>query len=158
MIALPRQHTSRLAQDLRPLCPLGELLPDDRDALARGLREYGWLVPAVALPDGRLIDGAHRVELAPACRVPVIEYQITDDLAYALRFRLNRHRAIPTAPHTIALVERLAVGRRPATLAALLGIPLGEAEILLAARTTTTRRRMPDSYTDASRPTAQERR
>ena len=72
------------------------------------------------------------------------------DGTLAARFALNRHRGTLAAPHVIALVQRLAGGRTPQRLARLLGIPLAEATVLLAAATERPlAARATDDYTEA---------
>ena len=83
---------------LRPWKRLQEALPPlstyERALLAESIRKYGIINPIIVLPDGRIIDGTHRFEIANEIgyEIPKDKIEIKDldeDEAFLLGIKLN---------------------------------------------------------------------
>jgi ParB-like chromosome segregation protein Spo0J len=90
------------------------LRPDVR-LLTDSLIEYGWLQPIIARPDGTVIDGNYRLQIADSKKVrkvlgeyvPVQIVDVDEIEAMAMHLRVNRSRGVPHAKQISRLVQKL---------------------------------------------------
>ena len=102
---------------LRPWKRMQEFLPPlstyERKLLAESIRKYGILVPLIVLPDGRIIDGVHRYEIAdeigyeiPKDKIEILDLDEDEALALGLKLNIERRQLSPEQIQEIRARQR----------------------------------------------------
>lgn len=84
------------------------LSPEEYQALETSIREHGVQVPITVAPDGRMVDGHHRAEIAAKfdLHCPRVTAKGDDTQLRTLAFELNNHRRQQTREARRAQVRR----------------------------------------------------
>lgn len=116
------------------------LRPDLR-LLQDSMLEYGWLGPLVARPNGLLIDGSYRLQIAETRAMlekwgpnaPVLVKDVDEIEAMVMHVRLNRARGVAHAKQMSRLVQAVMRSGRyeDAELQAMLRMSADELDLLL---------------------------
>jgi hypothetical protein len=101
------------------------------DRLRREVERVGFVQPVVAMPDGRIIDGEHRWEVARerGWRVPVVYLDVDEATAKTLCLNLNSIRGENDPGRLLALLETMP----GVDMERVLGITSGDMDRLSAA-------------------------
>ena len=124
------------------------LLKVDQRQVEASLRDWGWLTPLVAQPDGTLIDGVYRAKLGQELGlepIPVSLVDVDEIEARIMHIRLNRNRGLLVGKRLSLLIQDIlhSGALDDDTLPARLGMTIDEYEAL-ADGTLIKQRKIPD--------------
>jgi len=91
------------------------IVAPDLKRLDESIQKYGILSPIVVQPNGTIIDGLHRWEIATShniTEVPVTVVDIDDVEAMILHIDLNRYRGIVVAKYLSWLIQNILSSRK----------------------------------------------